>query len=281
MEVANTKEADADGKMGERSRYLDVDRWGKEGEIDLVEIAYTLLDKIHYIILWFLVGAVLLNAYAFFCIEPTYKSTAKMYVVSASKDSVVDLTDLNIGSSLTADYEQLILSHPVLYQVIDNLDLEMSTDGLAGMISLENPANTRILNVTVTSTNPDDAMNIANELVEVSVEYLPKTMSTSAPNIAQKALRPTYKANPSYEKYTLMGAIMGAALYCAWVIVHFLMDDTLRSMDDVERYFGVVPLTVIPNSEFFEDMEKRGNLHSTQKKKSRKRKTRRVVSSDL
>lgn len=275
MEIANTKEADTEGKAGLHTGYLDSGRWDRGEEIDLVELAYALLDKIHFIILWFLVGAVLLNAYAFFRIEPTYQTTAKMYVVSASKDSVVDLTDLNIGSSLTADYEQLILSYPVLHKVVKNLDLEISTDALAGMIKLENPGNTRILNVTVTSTDPDDAMNIANELVEVSVEYLPKTMSTNPPNIAQKALRPTHKANPSYGKYTLMGAMMGAALYCAWVIVHFLMDDTLRSMDDVEKYFGVVPLTVIPNSEVFADMEKKENLQSIQKKKNRKRKTRR------
>ena len=70
-----------------------------ENEIDLLELGYVLLDKIHFILLWFLIGAILLNAYAFFCIRPTYQSTAKMYVVSASNDSVVDLTDLNIGTS--------------------------------------------------------------------------------------------------------------------------------------------------------------------------------------
>ena len=80
-----------------------------EMEIDLLDLAYVLLDKIHYIILCLLVGAVLLNAFSFFCIRPTYQAVAKMYVVSASNDSVVDLTDLNIGTSLTSDYEQLML----------------------------------------------------------------------------------------------------------------------------------------------------------------------------
>ena len=55
-----------------------------------------------------------------------------MYVVSASNDSVVDLTDLNIGTSLTSDYEQLMLSYPVLDQVISDLGLDMETEDLAG-----------------------------------------------------------------------------------------------------------------------------------------------------
>ena len=161
-----------------------------EMEIDLLDLAYVLLDKIHYIILCLLVGAVLLNAFSFFCIRPTYQAVAKMYVVSASNDSVVDLTDLNIGTSLTSDYEQLMLSYPVLDQVIDELNLDMETEELAEMITLENPQDTRILNVTATSTDPVEAMNIANKLAEVSVEYLPETMSTNPPNIAQQAQLP-------------------------------------------------------------------------------------------
>ena len=75
-----------------------------------------------------------MNAYSYFLVRPTYKSTAKMYVVSASKNSVVDLDALNIGTSLTADYEQLMLSYPVLEQVINKLNLDMDSDTLAKMI---------------------------------------------------------------------------------------------------------------------------------------------------
>ena len=58
-----------------------------------------------------------MNLYSYFRIAPTYTSVAKMYIVSASDDSVVDLTDLNIGKALTLDYEDLMLSYPVLDQV--------------------------------------------------------------------------------------------------------------------------------------------------------------------
>ena len=55
------------------------------------------------------------------------------------------------------------------------------------MITLENPQDTRILNINVTSTDPKQARDIANTLMDVSIDYLPKTMSTNAPNVAQKA----------------------------------------------------------------------------------------------
>lgn len=233
------------GKEDVRSSFAD--RTEEETEIDLIDLAWALLDKIHYIVLCFLIGAVIMNAYSYFLVRPTYKSTAKMYVVSASKNSVVDLDALNIGTSLTADYEQLMLSYPVLEQVINKLNLDMDSDTLAKMITLENSTDTRILNINVVSTDPKSARDIANTLMDVSVDYLPKTMSTNAPNVAQKAKLADHKDGPSYTKYTVIGALAGAFLYCMYLVVKYLMDDTIHTADDMEKYFDIVPLAVIPD----------------------------------
>lgn len=248
------------GKEDVRSSFAD--RTEEETEIDLIDLAWALLDKIHYIVLCFLIGAVIMNAYSYFLVRPTYKSTAKMYVVSASKNSVVDLDALNIGTSLTADYEQLMLSYPVLEQVINKLNLDMDSDTLAKMITLENPTDTRILNINVVSTNPKSARDIANTLMDVSVDYLPKTMSTNAPNVAQKAKLADHKDGPSYTKYTMIGALAGAFLYCMYLVVKYLMDDTIHTADDMEKYFDIVPLAVIPDvSELApEKQQKKGKL---------------------
>lgn len=248
------------GKEDIRSSFAD--RTEEETEIDLIDLAWALLDKIHYIVLCFLIGAVIMNAYSYFLVRPTYKSTAKMYVVSASKNSVVDLDALNIGTSLTADYEQLMLSYPVLEQVINKLNLDMDSDTLAKMITLENPTDTRILNINVVSTDPKNARDIANTLMDVSVDYLPKTMSTNAPNVAQKAKLADHKDGPSYTKYTMIGALAGAFLYCMYLVVKYLMDDTIHIADDMEKYFDIVPLAVIPDvSELApEKQQKKGKL---------------------
>ena len=248
------------GKEDIRSSFAD--RTEEETEIDLIDLAWALLDKIHYIVLCFLIGAVIMNAYSYFLVRPTYKSTAKMYVVSASKNSVVDLDALNIGTSLTADYEQLMLSYPVLEQVINKLNLDMDSDTLAKMITLENPTDTRILNINVVSTDPKNARDIANTLMDVSVDYLPKTMSTNAPNVAQKAKLADHKDGPSYTKYTVIGALAGAFLYCMYLVVKYLMDDTIHTADAMEKYFDIVPLAVIPDvSELApEKQQKKGKL---------------------
>lgn len=221
-------------------------------EIDLLDVAFLLLDKAHYIILVFMAGALLFNAATFFLIRPTYRSTSKLYVVSASSDSVVNLTDLNLGTSLTADYEQLILGYPVLERVIDNLKLDMDYEELHDLISLSNPTDTRILNIAVTTVDPELSRDIANEVAKVSIEYLPETMGTNPPQLAQTAKIAEKKAGPSYPRNTLLGALLATFLYCAYLIVLYLLDDTIHTAEDMEKHFGIVPLTTIPDSDIFD-----------------------------
>ncbi len=224
-------------------------------EIDLLELGRMLLSKWYYIVVFGLIGAIALGAYSYFCIAPTYQSTAKMYIASASDDSVVNLSDLNIGTSLTADYENLMTSYPILEEVISELGLDMTYTQLAGMIEITNPTDTRILQITATSTDANLSKDIANTMMKVAIDYLPKTMSTEEPNIAQEARAASFRSAPSYQKYTVMGALLGIILYCAYAIFRYLMDDTIHTAEDMEKYFGITPLTVIPDIAVVEDME--------------------------
>ena len=248
---------------------MNQENMNDEMEIDLLDLAYMLLDHWHYLLVCLLAGALVFNIYAFFGIAPTYQSTSKLYVVSASDDSVVNLSDLNLGTSLTADYEELMLSYPVLNRVIDKLELDMDYEELRGLYTLNNPTDTRVLQITATTTDPQLSMDLAEAMAEVAVSYLPETMSTLAPNIAQHAKLPEYKAAPSYSKYTMMGGLLGLVLCCGVLVVRYLMDDTIHTAEDMEKYFGVAPLTTIPDSDQVVDHEDEERIR--RKKKGKKK----------
>ncbi len=225
--------------------------------INLGKIFSMLLDHVQYIILCFLVGALLFSAYTYFMKHPTYQSTAKLYAVSASDDTVVNFADLNIGAALTKDYEELIYSYPVMEEVIDKLDLDMTADQLVQMITIENPEDTRVLRITTTSNDAKQAQKITNTLVESLRTYLPRAMSTTKPNIVQRGKLEETKVGPSYLKALLLGGFLFAFVYMVIIIIRFLLDDTLKTAEDVENEFGFAPLTVIPENDIFiEDDEK-------------------------
>lgn len=217
-----------------------------EETIDLVDVFYLLLDNIWKIVICMVVGALLAFGITKIFIKPTYQATSKIYVVSASNNSVINLSDLQVGSQLTSDYQELLLARPVLQDVIKNLNLSYDYKELEKMISISNTSGTRILNIDVTTTNAQTSADIANELVKQATVYLPQVMETEAPNLVESAVAPSKKSAPSYSKNTLIGALIGAVLMCGILIVKYLMNDTVITAEDVEKYFGTMPLGAIP-----------------------------------
>ena len=218
----------------------------EEIEIDLLDLFYYYRSKIVWIIAAFIVGALIAGLATQFLITPKYTATSTMYMVSSSSGSVVDLTDLNIGESISNDYIELIKTRPIIDSVIQSEGLDYTYEEMLGMLNLSVVADTRIIKISVTSTDPEEAMLISNDLAVKAEETLPKLMDAPKPNIAEEAILPTHKSSPSLTKNVMIGALLMLLLTLAVLTVMYLMDDTLKSAEDVEKHFGVMPLTVIP-----------------------------------
>ena len=171
-------------------------------------------------------------------------------MVSASNNSVVNLADLQLGSAVKSDYMELMLSRPVLEKVIESLNVNKTVSQIRSMVSITNKTDTRILQITATSTDPQLATDVANELATQSILLLPEIMENEPPNLVSTALFPTAPAGPSIVKNTLLGAILGFALCGAVLVVIFLSDRSFKGADDMQKYFGMMPLAVVPTVQF-------------------------------
>lgn len=219
------------------------------GEIDLVEIFYLFWGHALQIILCAILGGLLAFGYTRFLITPLYQAEAKMYMVSASAGSMISISDLQLGSQLTSDYKQLMVSRPLLEDVIESLDLNMGYGALKGMISVSNPADTRILSVTVTSSDPNLSCQIANELVDQAVDYLPRVMECDEPNVVERAVVPGGASSPNYARNVFFGVLLGVVACCAVLLIRFLVNDTFVTAEDLTRRFGIQPLASIPEAD--------------------------------
>lgn len=228
-------------------------------EIDLKELFYYLREKIVLIIVVFVVGLVGAGLFTKFLIKPVYKATAKLYVVSNSGKSVVNLDDLRLGTTLSADYQELLKIRPLLTEIASDLGLDYTYTQLQSMIEVSPVADTRILFITASSHDAEEARDIANAMVKKATTYLPKLMAITAPNIAEEAIVPSSPSSPSLAKNALMGGILGAMLVIGILTVLFIMDDTVKTSEDIERMIGVMPLTLIPeNTEKTAEKRKKG-----------------------
>ena len=219
-----------------------------EIEIDLKELFFELLNN------WIMiaVSTVLVALIAFciskFIIVPQYQSTSELYVVG-SANSIASLVDLQTGANLTNDYIVVVKGRPILEQVITNLKLEETYGSLSGKITLNNPSNSRILQITVTDEDPNRAKAIADEIAEVAKDYIKKMMKQEEPTIISHGYADGEPVSPNTLMNTLLGAAIGAFLAMAIVIISYLLNDTIMSAEDIERKLGMNVLGTLPLEE--------------------------------
>ena len=221
----------------------------EEMEIDLIEIFYVLRSRIVVIMMTAVIFAVVAGLGTHYLISPTYSSTSSIYVLT--KDTVISYADLQVGSSLTSDYIEMIQSPTVLETVIKNLGMEdeLTYKQLLSCVSVQNPTDTRILNITVSYGDPRIAKALVDELTEVSSKRISDIMDMDKPNIFEAGKLDPIPISPNVKKYTAIAGILGFLLASGIVIVLHLMDDTIHSAEDVEKYLKLNTLVAIPISE--------------------------------
>ena len=217
-----------------------------EIEIDLLEVFHILISRIWLILSDGVFLALVCFAVSKFILTPTYKSTTKIYILNKSESQSVTYSDVQMGTQLTKDYAELISSRYVLEEVIQILSLEEDYDELRGMVSVDTPADTRIVSITVENTDPVQAMNIANCIREAASNHIQNVMDIEAVNVVETANMPMEKASPSVSMWTLAGGAIGVFLLCVIILIQYLLDDTIKSSEDVEKYLGLSTLALIP-----------------------------------
>lgn len=214
-------------------------------EIDLIELLYRLLEKFKYIALAAILCALLAGVYSFALATPIYQATAKLYVVN-SKDSALNLSDLQIGSYLTADYQEVFKTWEVHEMVIQELGLSYTYSELTDMLTIGNPTGTRILSISVKSSDRAETVAIANTYAKVAKKYISSTMATDEPNVLSVALEPRSPISPNKTRNVLLGLALGALLAIGIITLQFVLDDKIKTADDVLRYANVPTLAIVP-----------------------------------
>lgn len=228
-----------------RSENSRMNKTGIANGFDLLDFLRYLLKQIRLII--GVGSAVCLCAiiYVFFIATPIYEASAQLYVVN-SQDSVVNLSDLQIGSYLANDYQWIFKTWEVNQQVIENLNLPYSVSEIREMLTVTNPSNTRILLLTFASEDAAEAAAVANEYAVVASQYISDYMLTTKPSLISTALEPLKPARPQKLLIVATSTLLSLVV-CVWILfVVYLYSDKIKTADDLKKYMGTDPLAVIP-----------------------------------
>ena len=225
----------------------------EEDEIDLGALFYRFLEKVHWIILTALIGAAIAGVLVFKFITPIYEATAKIYIVGS--DTTISLTDLQIGSNLAADYQEVFKNWHVHELVDKRLNLDYSYTKLAGMITITNPQNTHVLYVNVKSPDPQEAKVIADTYAQVAREFIATKMDMREPNIFEEAKLPDRPVTPKKTRDIIIGFVIGALLAMAVIAIKFFSDDRILTSEDITKVGNLATLGMIPLQDFEHNAE--------------------------
>lgn len=224
----------------------------QEYEIDLLDLAKALWAHVVVIVLTAIVCACVAFGYTKLLITPTYKANAMLYVnssdisVAGSKLSI-SASDLTAAKSLVDTYIVILNTRTTLNDVIAQSGVDYTYDQLKNMISASSVNSTEIFSVEVTSTDPQEAELLANTIAKVLPEKIASVVDGSSVRIVDTAVVPSKKAGPSTGKNTMMGFLLGAVLACGVVVVMYLMDDKIHSVDYLLTTYDLPVLAIIPD----------------------------------
>lgn len=233
-----------------------MEKQNEEFEIDLLGLFFFLKKKI-----WIIAAALLLSAVVGFTVSrfvmtPVYTASTRIYVLNRSSDANVAYSDFQTSSQILSDYKVLITGQNVTKEVIQKLNLSMSPDALAKKITVSVPDNTRVLQIDVIDESPQEAADIANAVREVASEQIVEIVNVDAVSLVYEADVPEVPSEPSVKRNTVLAGVAGFFLAVCVLSAYFILDDSIRTEEDVERYLGLSVLGVIPVAHELESVSK-------------------------
>lgn len=244
-----------------------------QDEIDLGALFHLLKARIFIIALSGFFLASITGVVTKYTTTPIYTSSTQLYILTKSSPTT-NLSDIQMGAQLTRDYLILIKSRPVVNQVLLDLELNITYEQLVNMISVSNPSDTRLIEITASYSDAYIAKKIVDEFAEVSISRIAQIMDIGKPTIVEEGKVASDPSNRNTIRNILLGGLFGCVAASGIIIALYLSNSTLKSEEDIERYLGLSILAQIPVTTYTSKLSIM-ELENHHKQKNRKFSTKR------
>lgn len=215
-------------------------------ETDLVGLWRFVRKRLRLVLAAMLICGLLALAVGKLCLTPRYSASTRIYVLTRSSETEVVYSDIQISSQLLNDIKVLVTGHNVTKTVVDELGLDCTMDELAEKISVSAPDNTRVLQISVEDPDPVMAARIANAVrTEASIQ-IRQIMSVDSVKLVYAAEPPEKPSWPALPKLAAAAAIATGVLSLCVLAAVYILDDTLRTEEEAERYLAIPVLASVP-----------------------------------
>ena len=222
-----------------------------EEYIDLGQVIRVLWEHVVGILFTGIVFAALMFAFARFFVTPKYEANALFYVnnssISLSNAVRISAGELSAASDLVDTYVAILHSRANMELVIEQSGVDYNYEQLREMVDAAAVNSTGLFEVTVVSSNPEEARTIANTIASILPDKISDIVANSSVEIVDYAVTPHSRVSPSYIKYAAIGLLFGMVLCAGVVLLRDFMDDVIHSEDYLLEKFSAPILATIPD----------------------------------
>ncbi|WP_270180298.1 YveK family protein [Alkalihalobacillus sp. CinArs1] len=219
-----------------------------EETISLKEIFEVLKKRLSLILLITLVATATSGIVSYFLLTPIYQTSTQILVnQKANSENGFDYNQVRTNVELINTYSVIIKSPTILDQVVEDLNLDMSTSELNEKISVNNAQNSQVVSVEVNDADPALAVKIANTTASVFEKEITSIMNVDNVSILSKANfegTPS-PVNPNPILNMAIALVVGLMVGVGLAFLLEFLDNTIKDEDDIEKVLGLPVLGTI------------------------------------
>ena len=223
----------------------------EEEYIDLGRIIGVLWKYVVLILLIGIIFAMLFFLYAQIFVTPMYEANALFYVnnstLSLSSAVRISTGELNAASDLVDTYVAILQSRANMELVLQESGVSYTYEQLREMVSAKAINSTGLFQVTVKSSNPEEARVLANVIAAVLPDKISDIVANSSVEVVDYAVTPHTRVSPSYYKYAAVGLLLGMVVCSALVLLRDYFDDVIHDEDYLLDHYDSPMLATIPD----------------------------------
>lgn len=219
----------------------------RDDEIDLLQLLKVLKKNWRLIVLSTLSVALLATIYTFIFNPKKYVSESTLYLTPlVTADGQVDQNSINTNNNLIKNYMSIIEGDSILDGAAKKVGNNMSAANVKATLSVTNDANTQLIRIQSTTTNPQLSKDIVENVANLFINEMIEKLNVTNISIVDSAKVNNTPISTNNSKYIVLGAIVGFVLSCGYLTLQFIFDKRLRNKDEVEKYLGIPVLAEIP-----------------------------------
>jgi len=224
----------------------------EEMEIDIGRVIRTVLSRIWLVLLVTVLSGVITFVASFFLITPKYEASAKFYVNNSSRlpgDGAASMSsgDLSTSRNLVDSYMVILNTKETILDVIAYTQSDLTYEDIKDMIDARAVNETEIFEVTITSEDPKEALELADAISKILPERISTIIDGTSAKVVETAILPVKPSSPSYPLNTAIGALFGFTLIAAIIILREIFDVTIRNEEDINQCCKHPILAAVPD----------------------------------